>query len=240
MAELVKKYMDRGMNRSMATRAARKKLASTQEAEYRGGNVDATEILVEALSTEEGQMLIEGAVREQFAAIVAPVLSDLVEAALEDERDSIRTEAAQNASRMLRVRDLRDAAHAQIRESKLPGPFQDELRGKYDLREDEPTDALDVEDETDEETGAVAKTAEEKIREAIEGDIEVKREQIAAVNPTRVSGQGPTAAPKKKAEGEGEDEAVEETKSSGSRLTDEVLAEASFTPDDIAEMYQGI
>jgi hypothetical protein len=235
-AKLVKKYVDKGLPRSMAVKAARRKLRESSV----GGDVDLNEVLVEALSTEEGQAILESAVRERFAEIVAPVLGELIEAALEDERDSIRTEAAGHATRMLRVRDMRDAAHQQIRESRLPEPFQRELRAKYDLIEDEPTEDLDVDDDVDEETGEVEKTAEEKIHEAIEDDVKLKREQIAAVSPTRVTGQGPSAGASK-SESKSDDDKVEETaKTSGSSLTDDVLAEASFTPDDISKMYEGI
>jgi hypothetical protein len=216
--------------RPSATRAA-------QGLHDRGGEVDAAE-LIEALGSDEGSKLLDEAVRESFARVVAPALQDLVEAALEDERDLLRAEGRADSERIMEIRDLRDKAREMITESKLPETFQAELIEKYDLVDGKPTPALDVIAEEDEETGEVKKPAVAVLAENIEADIARKREQAAELRPTRVRGQGEG----KPAEAEGGEPAtkkVEESKNStGSPRTDAILQEAGIEADD--ELYAGI
>jgi hypothetical protein len=228
-------------NRKLAQMAAKRKLAAkSQEAREEGEDVDPIEALSEALETDEGRQIMEEAVGAAFAAIVAPRLSELVEAALEDERELIQAEADASAQRQLQVRDLKDVAHEMIRESKLPATFQAELLERYDLVGGRPTPSLDVIEDVDDE-GEVTKTAEEKLRETVEADIARKREQYAEARPTTVRGQGEAKPAKPAAKAEGEEGEVEEAKtpkSTGSARTDALLQEAGIEADD--DLYAGI
>lgn len=199
-----------------------------------GDDVEITpEALTEALSTEEGQAVIEPIVNALFDKIVAPRLGSLIEAALEDERELMQSESNALANRRLQVRDLRDAAHAQIRESRLIEAFQVPLLKKYDIVDGTPTPALNVVDVR--EGTEVVKTAEELLREQVAEDIEEQRTLIASARPTRVVGQGPRGL--KEEAGEKTDK---EEKTTGSSLTDKVLTEAKFSEDDFGDMYEGI
>ena len=151
--------------------------------------MDPIETLREALETDEGRQILEEGVGNAFAAIVAPRLSELVEAALEDERELIQAEADATAQRQLQVRDLKDLAHGMIRESKLPESFQSELLERYDVVRGVPTPALDVIEDVDDE-GEITASAEDKLRETVEADIARKKEQYASARPTQVRGQG--------------------------------------------------
>jgi hypothetical protein len=240
--ELTKKYLPKFKgNREMAAKAAKRELA--QEGHEEGGDVPevTVEALREALESDEGRQLVEEAVNERFGAIVAPRLAELVEAALEDERELTQAEANASAQRQLEVRDLKDIAHAAIRESRLPEPFQAELRESYKIIDGKPTPSLDVIEDV-EEDGTVTKTAEDKLRENVEADIAVKKEQFAAARPTRVTGQGETSKPKATEGGttvqEGAEEGGESRKTTGSQRTDYQLNEAGIEPD--ADLYAGI
>jgi hypothetical protein len=227
-------------NRKLAQMAAKRKLAArSQEARQEGEDVDPIEALREALETPEGRQIMEGAVGEAFATIVAPRLSELVEAALEDERELIQAEADATAARQLQVRDLKDVAHGLIRESKLPDSFQSELLERYDVVGGRPTPELDVIEDVDDE-GEVTKTAEDKLRETVEADISRKREQYASARPTQVRGQGEAKSAKPAAKAEGEEGEVKEAKvkSTGSARTDALLQEAGIEADD--DLYAGI
>lgn len=204
-----------------------------------GGTVNAGELLQEALETDEGRAVLDEAVRESFARIVAPALQDLVEAALEDERQLLRAEGKAEAGRMLEVRDMKDVAHSMIAESKLPDTFQAELRERYDLVDGTPTPALDVLAEED-EAGAVKRSATEVLREALTVDIAHKREQAAELRPTRVRGQGEVREAKKSDDDEPGDKGKEKVEegSTGSFKTDSMLQEAGIAIDE--GLYAGI
>lgn len=244
LAALVKSYLPRFQgDRSKAERAAERELARINEGQG-GDEVDATELLQEALENEGGRELLATAVKpivEGFLReIVAPRLGELIEAALEDERELMQAETEAGANRRLELRDLRDAAHAQIAESRLPEPFKAELRGKYDLRENEPTAALDVvaDDPAKVADGEKPKTADEKLHEAVEADLAVKEEQYRASRPApRVTGQGERATEKPKVE-EGADGAEKKPGTTGSPLTDYALREANVEVDE--DLYAGI
>jgi hypothetical protein len=207
------------------------------------------ESLREALATDEGKQLVEGLVEPlvdaRFQKVAAPKLAELVEAAMEEEREVITAEAEARADRKLHIRDMKDAAHGQINESRLPETFKAELRARYDLVEGEPTAALDVADEKD-EAGKVVKKADDILKEAVAADIKTKSDQHAEIAPTRVRGQGPSAAatveetgdepdePKKK----DEKETITEAKTTGSGHFDHVLQEAGVQVDE--HLYDGI
>lgn len=211
--------------------------AKAEEANEGGDVPNASELLQEALDSDEGRTLLDEAIRGSFARVVAPALQELVEAAMEDERDLLRAEGKAEASRMLQVRDLKDVAHSLIAESRLPEPFQVELRERYDVVGNAPTPALDVIDE--EAEGKVVKTAEAILRETIEADIARKRGQAASVRPTRVRGQGSDVQEAQDVDETGKKkEKVEGEKTTGSFKTDSMLAEAGIEVDD--SLYEGI
>jgi hypothetical protein len=253
LADLVEKFAkkfkgNRKMAEMAAKRALKAKKKAAEEAAGEGGEVVDAETLREALDSDEGRQVIAEAVDERvderFAAIVAPRLSELIEAALEDEREMIQAEAEATASRKLQLRDLRDQAHEAIRETKLPEEFQSELLERYDIVDGKPTPALDVLDEEDEQTGEVTKSADEVLREAVKADIARKKEQFAAARPTQVRGQGEArpaksaGKPDEVAEGEEGGEERKTPASTGSPRTDALLTEAGIENDD--ELYAGI
>jgi len=210
------------------------------------------EVLTEALDTDEGKALVEGIVEKRFAEIAAPKLAELVEAAVEEEREVITAEATARSDRKLQVRDLEKVAQDQIAEAKLPDTFKRELTAKYALSEaGVPSVALDVTDEKDEK-GEVTKTAKEQVTEAVAADIKAKQAQAAELAPTTVRGQGgraavteaaPDAEPdeddpayeKKKKATKPEKEVVEST---GSEDTDYLLRSAGVEIDE--SLYEGI
>lgn len=202
------------------------------------------EVLTEALETPEGkdliEALVEAKVEETFTRIAAPKLAELVEAGLEEEREMIVAEADAKANRRVELRDMRDAAHAQINETKLPDTFKAELRGRYDLVEGEPTSDLDVADDRDDK-GAVTKTAAEKLKESVDAGIEAKRLQHAEIAPTAVRGQGKTATEPTDADGEKDKKdkkAETEEATTGSELTDHLLAKSGLPIDE--SLYEDI
>lgn len=224
-------------------RPARKPVTSPGGATHdRGGEVpeDAYEALTEALESDEGQTLLDEAVKSAFARVVAPQLRELVEAALEDERDLLRAEGRAEMERVVEIRDMRDFAHGAIAESRLPEPFQAELREKYDIVNGKPTSALDVLGEEDGETGETTKSATDVLGESVESDIARKREQAASLRPTRVRGQGEVAKKEPAEGGEAEATVTESTdKTTGSPRTDAVLQEAGID-EGYDTLYAGI
>lgn len=220
---------------------------------------ESLDVLKEALETPEGRDLVEGLiaakVREEFTRIAAPKLAELVEAALEEERELIVAEAEAKADRKVQLRDLRDTAHAQIDEARLPDTFKRELRSKYDLVEGEdgkpaPTAALDVSDDVDEK-GKVTKSAGDKLTEAVTADVKAKQRQHAELDPTAVRGQGRTVTETSdEPDGEGETDADGEKKkpaakkddveesTTGSELTDHLLVKAGVEINE--SLYEGI
>ena len=224
-----------GGNRAAAEAAARNAIGMQEASLYEGGDDDMTpEAIAEALSTDEGRAAVAPIVEDLFVRMVAPRLGELIEAALEDERELMQAEADASATRKLQLRDLRDLAHTMIRESRLPEAFQAPVIRKYEIGDGgRPTAALDVLDVR--ENGSVVMTAEDVLREAVESDIEEQRTLLASARPTRVRGQGAV----KPAAGEGgEKPQVEEAeKTSGSAATDMLLQESGFGKDDLNGMW---
>jgi hypothetical protein len=190
------------------------------------------------------ESLVGPLVDQRFQQIVAPRLAELIESALEDERELTQAEADAVAGRKLELRDLRDAAHRRITEASLPEPFKAELRAKYDLYENQPSPALDVVDDDPDEVEE-PKSAAEKVAEAVDKDLSVKGEQFRASRPaTRVRGQAARADREQKADtessGDGSNGKVEEadaTQIVGGK-TAFVLSEAGVEVDD--DLYEGI
>lgn len=213
----------------------KKPAVEPDETIYEGGEVPtAQELIQEALQSEEGKAVLRESVGQAFAQIVAPKLEELVEAALEDERELMASEADGRADRRLLTRDLRDEARRTINESKLPTEFKGVLLEQYDIdASGKPTAKLDVVDQLAADGKTVEKTATEIVRESLTADIETQRRLVASVDPTQVRGAGPSRAAKpavrESGEGEGDEKKVEEAaKTTGSPLTDRVLEEAGI------------
>lgn len=151
--------------------------------------------LVEALVEEGGSptaedetVLDEAALRSYVESIVEAKLAE----ALSEREDQLRAEGRAEAQRQIDLRDMRDAAHRLINESRLPETWQADLKDEYDLKEGKPTPKLNVTPVVDEESGAVTKTAMDVLTEAVRNDIKAERQKLAEAKPTRVTGQGPT------------------------------------------------
>lgn len=239
----VKALMKKGLNRKMAERAARRAMeaeegrSSEESADTEEDDVPLTaETLREALSTDEGQELLEellGPMIEVRAGqLLNETLPDKIEEALAEERELLMIEARADAERQIQLRDLRDEAHRMVAESKLPLEFQAEVKAKFDITENGPTQGLDVLDEMDGE-GNVTKTAQAVLTEAVEAEIARQRTLLAAARPTRVHAAPPA---RKKEDGE-EDDGGDAPKSTGSPKTDALLAEAGFSPDELGTVY---
>jgi hypothetical protein len=239
MDELVKKFMDKGMPRAAAMKAAKKAMSKMSET-IDGGSGDSgaagteddpveitPEALREALDSEEGRAVLFMVVNE-----VAPtIVQELVEAQLEDEREVIRVEARADSDRQIALRDMRDAAHAMIEAAGLPGDFAAKVKEQYALVEGEPTPSLDVIDDVDDE-GVVTKSANDKLRESVEAEIAEARSLIASVKPTRVTGQGVKRAEKGelRESAEGDEEAAAQIAPGGA--LDTLLKGSGFKDSD--------
>lgn len=171
------------------------------------------EKLQEALQSEDFQGVVDSAVQER--------LRPLVEAAVSEERELIRAEARADADRQIELRDLRDEAHEIVEESRLPDPLKDQIKAEYALTDTGPTAALDAVTDQFGEDGKVEKQAKAVLREAVEARVSEQRDLLAAVNPTRVKGQGP-ATPS---------EGDEDRKKGEGTLWGELLQESGVDPE---------
>ena len=171
--------------------------------------VEPIELLREALDTDEGRGLVRG----------------LFEAELEAERESARAEVEAVADRRVELRDLRDTARTLIEGSGLPEQFQAPLLSRYSIINGRPTDALNVMEAVSDD-GSIEKSAEEVLTEAVNEDLKLEREKVAAITPTRVRNQGPNDA---EGESTGDDEEVP--------LWRKGLQEAGIDPD---AAYKGV
>ncbi len=175
------------------------------------------ELLSEALDSDEGRRMILSVVHEYAQDEIAAI----VEAAVTDERDLLRAEARADADRQIMLRDLRDHAHGLIEAAKLPERFASQSKSKFDLTENGPTASLDVIPEIDDD-GNVTKSERDLLTEAVQDEIGAQRDLIAAVRPTRVSGQGSGAS------GDG----GEKSESKLGPLTSSLLQESGFNDPD--------
>jgi hypothetical protein len=203
LRKLIAKYRKKGLPQGLAERAAKRKMAadasagasagaSAQEGDTTSAEEEMAEItdeqLAEALATDAGQELVARA----FTQHAHPIVRRLVEAQMEKERSEIEEAAEKRASRRLILRDLRDLADSIIAECKLPPEWKDSIRERFSIREGVVAPALDVEDDdpAEMEDGEKAKTAEDKVREAVAAEIKKQRGLYAVANPTFVAGQG--------------------------------------------------
>lgn len=180
------------------------------------------EALQEALQDESVRETLQETLQEAVREQVEEHLPVLVEAAISAERDAIHAEASALAERKLTVRDLRDKAHEIIEaDRRLPQAWKAQVKGVFDLTEAGPTPALDVIEDIDDE-GAVIKTAEAKLVESVQAEVARQHDLLAAANPTRVSGQGPTRVE------EGETPEGDEGKHGPQTQVGSLLQEAGF------------
>lgn len=168
--------------------ASMKKLAEAETDE--GDDMPITpEDLQEALA-ENPEALVGALAKSAEAQLF---ISSLVEAAMEEERESIKAEVKADGDRRVQLTQFAAAAEKQISESKLPESWKADLVGKFRLEESgSPTAALDVVDDVD-DSGEVTKTAAEKLTEAVEAEIKRERDRLAEASATRVRGQGTSA-----------------------------------------------
>lgn len=231
----VDRYTKSGMSPDMAKRAAKAKCAAKKAVEAADEPevpaVEPTEI------PSEGGDVAKVTAEELKEAIVSDpeigqFISDLVEARVGEARSEIETTARAQAyadtDRVIEVRDLRDAAHAQIREARLPAAFEERALQEFAIVEGVATPKLDVYEDVDDDTGEVTKPATEILREAVEGVIQEQRTLVASLKPTRVVGQGPSAKP---ADGE-KPEGGGEKRDTVGPLTRSMLVEAGFPDPD--------
>lgn len=146
---------------------------------------DVAEITPEALSealAASPNLLIEALTTSAEAQVF---LSSLVEAKLDEERDVLRAESKADVDRAFELARMERTAHGIIAESKLPQSWQADLRARYSLVENAPAAGLDVVADVDDD-GKTVKSADEKLREAVEADIEHQRERLREASSTRV------------------------------------------------------
>lgn len=225
--ELVASFMKKGLSRALAEKAAKRQLASAQEGAGDNGDDDkGDEVPVTAEQVEEALASPE----------VQKTIAGLIEAAVEkkvaESHDRIRAETRVDSERAIEIRDLRDRAHKIIREAKLPPLYEEESLAKFDLVEGEPTDALDLYEAVNEESGEVEKSAMDVLEESVTAEVERQRRLVGSLRPTRVRGQG--AGTTALQEGEDKDGKGDEKKKKPDRvgpLTATLLQEASIDPD---------
>lgn len=122
---------------------------------------------------------------------------------VEGEVAEVNSRAQATVSRVIALARLERTAHELIEATKLPDSWKAGLKERYTLLETgEPTEALDVFDETG-EFGQVTKSAREVLREALEADITIEQTKLRAARPTVVRGQGGRDAELQEAADEG-------------------------------------
>lgn len=242
IAARVKQLMKKGLNRQMAEKAARREIASGSKEAQEGDHNDDEEgddvpvdvaALREAFASDEGKVLVDELLEGRVEELFEERLPAIIEEKLGEERELIMVEARADADRKIQLRDMRDEAHRMISEAKIPDEFAKVAKAKFDLTEAGPTQALDVLDDLDAE-GAIVKTAEEILAEAVSEEIEHQQRLLAAANPTRVR-QPVAKATKKDDDGnEIEEAAVEST---GSPKTDALLLAAGHDAKSLNKVF---
>ena len=218
LAEMVAKLKKKNpkLSDKQAEAMAKQALKSAQEA-----NTEETDDMG-AITPEALQEALQS---EDFQGVLDPIIKPLVEAAVADERELIRAEARAEADRKLELRDMRDAAHRQITEAKLPEAFATRAKALFEITDNGPTPGLDVVDEVDDD-GNVTKKAAVKLTESVAAVIAEERELVSSVSPTRVRGQGPGTPAKRENGSEGGDE----PKKGEGTLYGSLLQEAGVDP----------
>jgi hypothetical protein len=212
-AELVKK----GLPEAAAKKAAQKAL--TESNDTPGGDV--AEITPEALADAlkaNPNLIVEALTASGEGQVF---ITSLVEAKLEEERETFRAESKADTDRAFELARMERTAHGLIRESKLPDSWQDELIAKFSIDEaNVPAAALNVVAKVD-DAGKVEKPAIDVLREAVTAEIESERTKLREASTTRIR---PPAAvlteakkpPKAKTETDAET-TVEEARTTGEK-----------------------
>jgi len=128
---------------------------------------------------------------QRLAEVLAgtPAITSLVEAQVAEREDDIRADARAEGQRDLAVRDMRDEAHRLIEAASHNGggiltpAYVDDLRERYTLRDGQPSAALDLYDQLD-GSGAVTKSAIDRLRESVAADIEREEKKLRESQPT--------------------------------------------------------
>lgn len=154
------------------------------------------DVLVKALQSDTGKAAITALVEGEIADVTS------------------RSQAT--VSRVIQLARLERAAHEQIDATKLPETWKTGLKERYALLESgEPTESLDVFDETG-EFGQVTKPAREVLREALETDITAEQTKLREARPTLVRGQGGRGAELQETEdGDGKPKPIEDAAKTG-------------------------
>jgi hypothetical protein len=243
VAARVKQLMKKGLNREMAEKAARREIGSGSKEAQEGDHNDDEEgddvpvdvaALREAFASDEGKVLVDELLEGRVEELFEERLPAIIEEKLGEERELIMVEARADADRKIQLRDMRDEAHRIISEAKLPDEFAKVAKAKFDLTESGPTQELDVLDDLDDQ-GAIVKTAEEILAEAVAAEVEHQQRLLAAANPTRV--RQPVAKATKKKDDEGNDIEEAEVESTGSPKTDALLLAAGHDPKSLNKVF---
>lgn len=163
----------------------------------------------------------------QQSAELQTFVSGIVEAKLTEEKSLIEASAEAKVGRAFQLSDLQTEAHKLISESRLPESWQGDLRERFSVKDQQPTPALDVVDQVDEDSGEVTKPAKDVLTEAVQAEITKERERLREASPTRVRGQGPVEVEETKDEnGDPKPKPKHENK-----LWASVLSEAGVDPE---------
>jgi hypothetical protein len=181
LEEKTKELEGKGLPRAAAEKAARKALA---ESDGEDDMPITKEALQEALA-ESPELLVEAATKNGDFQVF---LTSLVESKIEQERDTLRAEAKGDVDRAFQLARMEREAHGLIAESRLPESWQKGLKERFSLSEaNEPAAELDVNDDVS-DAGKVEKPAIEKLREAVQAEIEKERTRLREASSTRVRG----------------------------------------------------
>lgn len=197
------------------------------------------EIISEALASDDGKRQIAEAVEEALSNYQPPevdeeALKRLVVQESQARVDLARIEARGDLDRKIELRDLRDEAKRLVEAAQLHPSLAAQIEAKYALDESgEPTPALDIAPDLDDD-GNITKRPKEKLAEALNDEIESARKLAKELSPpTRVRGQG--GGSQKPAVKPGEK--VEEAKTTGSDLTDELFTGAGIPREQLSSIY---
>jgi hypothetical protein len=171
--------------------------AATSPSEGEGGN-EVFKELEEALRDPDSA--VSQAVKDLVEARAAETVDDRVQEAVTaaEERgekelteavEFARNEERERAGRERQLIELRESAHEQIAEAKLPEKLAKRLQESYEVKDGEPTESLDLVDRVDTD-GKVVESAEDQLKAKLETDIQEARDLLAELSPTKVEGDG--------------------------------------------------
>lgn len=245
-----KKHVKSGKSRKEAFAAARSEVAASGKEIDEGAQMDISpEQLTEALATEEGQSILQAAIREQVSGMgnLGPdeqTVARLVEAQMTDRADLIRMEVREESDRRIELRDMRDRSRELVEAAPgLHPQLAAKITERYSLSETgEPSEALNITADVNGE-GVVTKPAMTKLVEAVNAEIEdATKLQLTLGTRTRVRGQGGsgdrvlTESTRKPFERD-ENGKLVKAQSTGSDLADDLLREAGFDSEALPSLW---